>query len=100
MLGLLLATTLSIQCVHTGVTQTGYLLSCNDAQRSELVIPANEWPGVWHGPELGFTYTLDANTQAPLPSLPTAIDQFLYQERQRTARERQLRELRRWRARG
>lgn len=85
-----------ILCIQTGTTQEEVRLSCNDPERSELLIPVNEWPSVWHGPELGFAYPLDANGAA-LPSLPTQADRDAYRLRQEKTRENQLKEMRRWR---
>lgn len=85
-----------IHCNQTGATQREFLLSCNDPQKSELLIPVGEWPSVWHGPELGFTYSLSANGMA-LPSLPTQADKEAYELRMERIRENQLKELRRWR---
>lgn len=96
MIGILLALTLSIQCINTGGDKSGVLLTCNDAAHTELRIPISEWPSVWHGPERGFAYQLDANGQ-PLPSLLTARDQAAYDERVRAGRERMRQEGRRWR---
>lgn len=87
MIGILLAITLSIHCVNTGEDKSGVLLTCDSGV--ELRIPINEWPSMWHGPELGFTYEIDAHGQ-PVPSKPnlTALRQVY---------ENSLREGRRWR---
>jgi hypothetical protein len=85
-----------IRCIQTGETQKEFLLSCNDRQKTELAIPVADWPAVWHGPELGFAYPLDANGAA-LPSLPTEADKEAYRLRIEKIRENQLKEMRRWR---
>jgi hypothetical protein len=108
MIGILLALTLvlsqtpvkqpevAIRCIQTGETQKEFVLTCNDPDKSELFIPVADWPAVWHGPELGFAYPLDAKGSA-LPSLPTEADKEAYRLRIKKIRENQLRELRRWR---
>lgn len=89
MIGIILAIALSTHCVNTGEDKSGVLLSCDDEQKSELRIPINEWPGVWHGPELGFAYEIDANGQ-PVPSKPNLAAL-------RQVYNNSLREGRRWR---
>ena len=86
----------AIRCVQTGVTQKEFLLSCNDTQKTELAIPVADWPAVWHGPEFGFAYPLDAKGAA-LPSLPIEADKEAYRLRIQKIRENQLKEMRRWR---
>jgi len=89
MLGKLLAIAIIIQCINTGEDRDGLLLTCNDAQHTELRIPISNWPAVWHGPERGFAYQIDSQGQ-PIPSRPNlaALQQV---------RENALREGRRWR---
>lgn len=85
-IGIILAIALSTHCVNTGDDKSGVLLSCENG--IELRIPVNEWPDVWHGPELGFTYEIDADEQ-PIPSKPNlAALQQVYNN--------SLREDRRW----
>jgi hypothetical protein len=86
----------AIRCIQTGETQKEFLLSCNDPQKTELLIPVSDWPAVWHGPERGFAYPLDANGAA-LPSLPAEADKEAYRLRIQKIRENQLKEMRRWR---
>jgi hypothetical protein len=89
MIGILLAAALSIQCVVTGEDRSGILLSCDDAAQTELHVPIGKWPQQWHGPELGFTYEIDAQGQ-PVPSKPNfAALQQVYNN--------SLQEGRRWR---
>jgi hypothetical protein len=89
MIGIILAIALSTQCVVTGEDRSGILLSCDDAQQTELRIPINQWPRAWHGPELGFTYEIDAQGQ-PVASKPNPVAlQQVY--------DNSLREGRRWR---
>lgn len=89
MIGIVLAIALSIQCVVTGEDRSGVLLSCNNTQQSELRIPISEWPQQWHGPELGFTYEIDAQGQ-PVASTPNLAAL-------QRVRNNSLREGRRWR---
>lgn len=63
MLGLLLATTLAIQCTVVNFDPHPTLV-CSDEKRSVLVIPYSEWPEVWHGPEMGFAYPMDDGGRA------------------------------------
>lgn len=91
LIGIIIASALTIQCINTGEDRLGVILTCDDANRSVLHIPINEWPGVWHGPELGFAYQLDAQGR-PMPT-----NRVAWQQRQQVIRENQLREGRRWR---
>lgn len=88
MIAILLALTLTTHCTVTGSDKAGVLLSCDD--RSELRIPISDWPSEWHGPELGFTYEIDALGHQPLPSKQDLA-------KAATERARQLHEIRRWR---
>lgn len=62
--------TLKLPEKTTNCTAYGYdsrnavLLKCDDAQQSELLIPLNEWPKEWHGPQLGWAYHVDEKGQA------------------------------------
>lgn len=90
MIGILLAFVLSTNCTAYGFNDSqAVLLKCDDVQRSELVIPGNEWPKEWHGPQLGWTYRLDEKGRA--------LSSFAEFAQQQAIRENVLREQRRWR---
>ena len=89
MLGLILATTLAMQCTVVNFHPQPTLV-CNDREQSVLVIPYSEWPEVWHGPELGFAYLLDDKGQ-PIASVR---DERKLQESIRRSRNEQLRWMR------
>jgi len=91
LLGIILAGALTTHCINTGEDRLGVILNCDDSNHSVLHVPISEWPSVWHGPELGFAYAIDAQGR-PVPS-----DHAAWQQRQQVIREKQLQEGRRWR---
>ena len=91
LIGIILAGVLTTRCINTGEDRLGIILDCDDVEQSILRIPISEWPSVWHGPELGFTYEIDVSGQ------PVPTDRLAWQQRQQAIRENQLREGRRWR---
>lgn len=90
MIGILLSLLLTTNCTAYSYDDSrAVLLKCDDAQKSELLIPLNQWPKEWHGPQLGWTYHLDEKGQA--------LSSFAEFEEQQRIRERVLKEMRRWR---
>lgn len=90
MLGILLALAITTNCTAYGFDDSrAVLLKCDDAQKSELVIPLSEWPKEWHGPQLGWAYHLDSEGR-PLSSFAEFAEQM-------AIREKVLKEQRRWR---
>ena len=55
MLGYLLAASIIVNCTVVNFDPQP-TLTCSD--RQTRTISYSDWPEVWHGPELGFTYTL------------------------------------------
>lgn len=88
MIGILLAILLTTNCTATGTEGKAIILKCDDAQKSELLIPLTEWPRAWHGPQIGWVYHLDEKGQ-PLSSFA----EFAVQQE---IRHRQILEGKRW----
>lgn len=62
MISLLLALTLTTHCTVTSLSSSA-ILTCNDLQRTELVIPLSEWPREWSKPTLGVSYPVSNDWQ-------------------------------------
>lgn len=89
LIGILFAFALSTKCTATGTEGKAIVLKCDDAQKSELLIPLTEWPKEWHGPQIGWVYHLDEKGQ-PLSSFA----EFAVQQE---IRHKQILEGKRWR---
>lgn len=89
MIGILLAIALTTTCATTGADVTAITLRCNDAQRSELIIPRTEWPHEWREPRIGNVYQLNPQGQA----IESEEDLAARAE----ARKKMLKEMKRWR---
>lgn len=93
LLGGLLAASIAVNCTVINFDPQP-ALACSD-RRELLLISYSDWPEVWHGPELGFTYQFIAATETDdAIALPSVRDKRALAESVRKSRNEQLRWMR------
>lgn len=91
MLGLILATSIIINCTVVNFDPQPTLV-CSD--KTVRYVSYSDWPENWHGPELGFTYQLEIQADGQVFTLASTREERKLAEDTRRAREHQLRWMR------